>query len=193
MADESLKHLYESIEAEEPEMEHYRARLAPRLCKPRRFRFLFPFGIAATAVVALLIFLVVPRHNDFSQLTLDQIRMLAIHGSPDQISKVKELIRYSSGNARWNETLFLSLTETQGRAMQYATRGIQEDPRPEFRSAYIEFFLDNEDGHRFSMSEVESMMDREYDNTCLYLFRELVKVTRMQERYLGPLNEQDEG
>ena len=89
--------------------------------------------------------------------------------------------------------MFLTLTESGDTALQYAVRGILEDPRPEFRAAYLEYFLDAEDHHRFSMREIESMMDLEYDSTCLYLFQKLMRVTQMQEQFLGPVTGQDEG
>jgi hypothetical protein len=192
MADKSLKPLVGSIQAEDAEMERYRARLAPLLHKPERLRRLYPLGIAATAAVALLVLLAVPRPIQFSKLTLDQVHALAANRSPDAIEKAREAAQIGEGDARWNATMFLCLTENLDRAMDYAIRGIRQDPRPQFRLAYIEFLLDNTDGHRLSTGEIERLMDREYDSTCLYLFRELFRVTRLQERYLGPTADQGE-
>ncbi|NLT68386.1 MAG: hypothetical protein GXX84_17450 [Acidobacteria bacterium] len=193
MANESLNDLFEGIEATEAEMERYRARLAQRLTQPRRSRFILPVGMAAAAAFALLLFILAPRHDEFSQPTLEQVRNLAIHKSPDRISVARKLAESDQSNVRWNAIMFLTLTESGDTALQYAVRGILEDPRPEFRAAYLEYFLDAEDHHRFSMREIELMMDLEYDSTCLYLFQKLMQVTQMQEQFLGPVTGQDEG
>lgn len=193
MANESLNDLLEGIEATEAEMERYRARLAQRLIKPRRSPFCLPIGIVAAAAFALLMLFLAPRPNEFSQPTLEQLRHLALQKSPERVSLARKLAASDTRNARWNATMFLSLTESRDSAMRYALRGIREDPRPEFRSAYIEYFLDTEDRRRFSMREVETLMDREYDSTCLHLFRELMRITHMQEQFLGPAMAQDEG
>jgi hypothetical protein len=193
MADKFLKSFYADIQAEEAEMARYRARLAPRLLRPQRMRWLIPLGVTAIAATVLLILLAPAHPTPFYPLTLDQIRTMAAKGSFDMIEEARNIAQSKKSEARWNANLFLCLASRNDRVMDYAAKGIREDPRPQFRSAYIELLLDSADEHRYSTIEIESLMDREYDSTCLCLFRELFRVAGWQEHYLGPVMEQDKG
>ena len=106
-----------------------------------------------------------------------------------------ELVRQREkaiGKSWWNANMLLCLVETKDKAAGYAGRGLDEDPRPEFRAAYLEFLLDNADEHRYDAAEIESLMDRENDSICISLSLELYRVARMQEKYLGPVGEEME-
>lgn len=193
MADESLRALFGDMEAEEAEMERYRIRLAPKLGQSHRYWGLIPGRIAVAAALALAVFLTAPGRIEFSLLSMAEIHDLALRKSPDMIEKARRLVRDGKGDARWNAILFISLTETGAAGADYVTQGIREDPRPWFRSEYLELLLDRADQYRYNRSELEGWMDREYDSTCLHLFRELVRVACLQERYFGPVAEQHEG
>ena len=192
MADESLKRLLKTIETEEAEMQRYRARLAPRLRRRPRFTWLIPIGVTATAALAFLLFLAWPRQITFSPLDMDQVRAMARDSSPEVREQARTAAREGKGESRWNANMLLCLVETKDTAAGYAGRGLDEDPRPEFRAAYLEFLLDNADEHRYDAAEIESLMDRENDSICISLFRELYRVARMQEKYLGPVAEERE-
>ena len=192
MADESLKRLLKTIETEEAEMQRYRARLAPRLRRRPRFTWLIPIGVAATAALAFLLFLAWPRQITFSPLDMDQVRAMARDSSPEVREQARTAAREGKGESRWNANMLLYLVETKDKAAGHAGRGLEEDPRPEFRAAYLEFLLDNADEHRYDAAGIENLMDRENDSICISLFRELYRVARMQEKYLGPVAEERE-
>jgi hypothetical protein len=190
MADESLSDVLKTIEADEAEMQRYRARLAPKLCRRPRFYWLAPIGVAAAAAVAFWIFLAWPRQINFSPLGLDQVHVMASRSSPEILETARTLAREGKGEARWNANMLLCLVETKDRAVEYAGRGLEEDPRPEFRASYLEFLLDEADEHQYNTTEIERNMDREEDSFCITLYQELLRIARMQEQYWGPVGEE---
>jgi hypothetical protein len=142
VVDESLRDLLKTIEADEAEMQRFRARLAPKLRRRPRFYWLAPIGVAAAVAAAFWIFLAWPRQIIFSPLGLDQVRAMATRSSPEMLEKARTLAREGKGEARWNANLLLYLAETKNRAIEYADRGLEEDPRTEFRASYLELLLD---------------------------------------------------
>ena len=87
--------------------------------------------------------------------------------------------------------MLLCLVEAKKRAVEYADRGLREDPRPEFRASYLELLLDKADEHQYSTAKIERNLDREEDSTCIALYQELLRIARMQERYWGSVAETD--
>ncbi len=189
MADESLRSVLKTIEADEAEMQRYRARLAPKLRRRPHFHWLVPIGAAASAAVALWIFLAWPRQINFSPLSLDQVHAMAGKSSPEILEKARVLAREGRGEARWNANMLLCLVETKDKAVEYAGRGLEEDPRPDFRASYLEFLLDQADENQYDAAEIERNMDREEDTICIALYQELLRIARMQEQYWGPAAE----
>jgi hypothetical protein len=191
MADESLKDVLQTIEADETEMQRYRARLAPKLRRRSSFYWLAPIGVATAAAVAVWIFMVWPRQIIFSPLSLDQVHAMASKSSPEILEKARTLAGEGKGEARWNANMLLCLVETEDRVVACAGRGIEEDPRPEFRASYLELLLDRADEHQYNTTEIERNMDREEDSVCMALYQELLRIARMQERYWGPAAQEE--
>ena len=189
MANESLRDVLESIEADETEMQRYRSRLAPKLCRRPRFYWLAPIGVAAAAAMAFWIFLAWPRQINFSPLSLDQVHTMARRSSPEILEKARTLVREGKGEARWNANMLLCLVDPKDRAVEYAGRGLEEDPRPEFRASYLEFLLDQADERQYDTADIERNLDREEDSICIALYQELLRIARMQEQYWGPVAE----
>ncbi len=180
MADKSLKSSYRGIAAEEAEMARYRARLASALSRPRPRRawLLLP----ATAAAAVLLFLLPGRVDEgLSQLNLAQLQQLSTVASDTLLDKARNLATDGERPDRWNAVMLLCLHESPDLAVQYAAQGVQEDPRAEFRSFYLEYLLDHADERRYNTALIEELIDREPDVLCLRLFRQLLSVAHRHE------------
>jgi hypothetical protein len=190
MADESLKDILKTIEADEAEFQGFRTRLAPKLYQRPRSYWLPIIGVAAAAA-AFLFYLAWPRPIIFSPLSLDQVHAMASRSSPKILEKARIFAREGNGEARWNANMVLCLVETKDRSVEYASRGLAEDPRPDFRASYLEVLLDKADDHQYNPTEIERNLDREEDSTCIALYQELLRIARMQERYWGSVAEKE--
>ena len=174
MAYESLKDPYRGIEADEQEMARYRAALRP-LLRPRRSRawLLLP----AAAAVALL-WLIPAADNSIPRLDLPALQSFAAAAPERVLAKAGDLASGGEGIDRWNSIMLLCLRESGTRAVELAARGLQEDPRADFRAYYLEYLLDHADGYRYNLAMLEELMDRESDPQCLRLYREMRNITR---------------
>jgi hypothetical protein len=189
MENEPLRDILKTIEADEAELQRYRTRLGPKLRQRQRIYWRPLIGVAVTAAVTIWIFLAWPRQIIFSPLSLDQVQEMARTSSAEIVEKARILAREGKEETRWNANMLLCLVETKDRAAECAGRGLEEDPRPEFRASYLELLLDTADERQYSTTEIERSLDREGDSTCIVLYRELLRIARMQEQYWGPVAE----
>jgi len=175
MADESLKSYYREIEADEPEMARYRARLRRSITKPSRSRIWMPLAATAAAALFAAWFLITPS-VDFPQQTLDELKSFARTCPPEALQRAGELVRRPDGMNRLNAMMLLTLTDDSAKAVPIAAQGVLEDPRPEYRSYYLEYLLDHADERRYNCRMVEDLMDRETDQLCIKLYRQLFRI-----------------
>jgi hypothetical protein len=177
MADESLKSHYRDIEAGESEMVRYREGLRQKLAEPRRSKIKIWMPLAATAAAALCAaWFFMPPTADFPQQTLDELQSFALTCTPDTLQRAGELVDQPNGFNRLNAMMLLTLTDTEAKAVPIAAQGIQEDPRSDYRSYYLEYLLDHADERRYNCQIVEDLMDRETDQLCQKLYRQLFRI-----------------
>jgi len=93
--------------------------------------------------------------------------------------KAERLEQRGRGRERYNATLVLVLTQPEGKALEAAARGVVTDPRPEFRSFYLEYLLDYADSFELNAEKIEELMEDEDDEVCFDLYARLL---RMAER-----------
>ncbi len=165
------------IEATEAEMAAYRARLAQRLPGSQFSLKWKPLVLAAAA--AILIFVLVPSmdKNEFNNLDLACLESLAGSPSPEMMARAQELLQDKPSIARSNAIMFLCMTEDPANGTRLAAKGVQEDPRSEFRFFYLEYLLDKADEYSFNAARIEQLMDSESDEACLSLFKSLLRIT----------------
>lgn len=159
-------------DVDEREMARYRARLGETLASRRAPRPPIPLWAplaAAVGVVAAALVLLGPGHG-LPQRDLDEIESLAEEASPRILALARGLAEEGEGLDRWNALMLLTLTEPTERAVRFAARGVQEDPRADFRFFYLEFLLEEADEYRYNLEILESLMDRETDSRCLRLY-----------------------
>jgi hypothetical protein len=70
----------------------------------------------------------------------------------------------------------LVLTQPEGKALEAAARGVLSDPRPEFRSFYLEYLLDYADSFELNAEKIEELMEDEDDEVCFDLYARLLKM-----------------
>jgi len=164
------------IQAEEAEMERYRAGLARRFQKTQPIRRWKPVILAAAA--AVLVFVLVPGigTNEFENLELANLQLMAQGASPDMKDRARELLHGEPSFARSNARMFLCMAEDAESGIRMAAQGVQEDPRPDFRFYYLEFLLDEADEYSLDASRIESLMETEADRDCLDLYKSLLRL-----------------
>jgi hypothetical protein len=175
MADESLKSHYRQIEAGESEMSRYRDGLRHKLAEPRRSWIWMPLAATAVAAVFAAWILLTPA-VDFPQQSLEELQSFAQTCTPETLQKAGALVRRPDGFNRLNAMMLLTLTDEDARAVPIAAQGVQEDPRSEYRSYYLEYLLDHADERRYNCRMVEDLMDRETDQLCIKLYRQLFHI-----------------
>jgi hypothetical protein len=175
MADEPVKNRHRLPDVDEREMARYRSRLEASLAAERTPRRPIPLWAPLAAAVGVIAaaFLLLGPDPGLPKRDLEEIRALAGEASPRLLALARTLTEEGEGLDRWNATMILCLTEPPGSAVRYAARGLQEDPRAEFRFFYLEYLLDNADGYRYNPDLLEALMDRETDSRCLRLYGRL--------------------
>lgn len=181
MANEpELKKYYANIRAHEEEMARYRARLAGPLARKRprasRLNHVW-FGIAVTAAIILAFLLLPARKTIFPQKRLVEIEALVDSGDTGELSQLAlQQMNTAQGTERLNAMMVLCLTQPAGEAVRVAAAGALADPRPRFRSFYLEYLLDFADEYQLNTALIEERMDSETDKECLYLYGRLLKL-----------------
>lgn len=178
-----LKALFEDIEAEPGELQAYRSRLAENLGEGRAKRPWIPFLLPLLAF-CLLAALYLGRPNE-SQPQLSwsnrgpaEVVNLA-ESDPQTFREAaqKVLRKDHKSEAYYNAITVLAATSSDEEAVQYAARGLLEDPRPEYRYYYLEYILENADEYRWNREKVEALMDQENDPEVIQLYHDLLDLT----------------
>ncbi len=175
-----LKQLFEGMEPSEQELAAYRSRLAATLeSRSRRTRgwvWLWAGG-PLLASLAVIVWLVSTPHG-LPQRTLEELRTLVTVTSDLEGLRetAQRLEKSATGLDRHNATMMLCLTQPDGEALQAAASGVVSDPRPEFRSFYLEYLLDHAEAFELNPDRVEELMEAEEDALCLDLYARLLSL-----------------
>jgi len=187
----NLKHCYRDIDAKADEVERYRAELAARLSAQhnddnphvspptvhslRSRLWTKHLAMAATLVFCMIGFIGYLSMPEFPQQEFDEIQ--ALLASSDLVSLQQRALRQNEGSSMnaLNANMILSLTQDTEQAIEGAFRGLEFDPRPEFRREYLELLLDRSEEVIFNANYLEGPMEQERDEVCLMLYRLLLK------------------
>ena len=175
MANEPLKELYKTIRTDEREMAVYRAGLGRELSKSRQ-QSLWRGWLVAVPVALVLLLVFVPRQQALPEGTPEQLKdWVMTQTSPDTVRE--RAIKAFAGSdplKRSNAALILCLLGPESQGIAIASELLPNEPRPDFRSFYLEYLLDHADEYRFNMARIENLMDDEADPLCLSLYRKLL-------------------
>jgi len=179
-----LKRLFAGLEPSEQELAVYRSKLAATLeaRSPRRRRvwvWLAAGGPLLASLAAVVWFFSAPPSLD--ERTLEEVQALVTLASDHEAlrRRAERLEQRGRGRERYNATMVLVLTQPEGKALEAAARGVVTDPRPEFRSFYLEYLLDYADSFELNAEKIEELMEDEDDEVCFDLYARLL---RMAER-----------
>ena len=154
-----LRHCYGDIEAKAEEVARYRARLAerisaqhdedsfrvrpPTLQNPRSRLSTAHLALAAALVIGTIGFIGYLSMPEFPQQEFDEIRATIANSEPTSLQQ--RALRQNEGSSlnALNANMIVSLTQDAEQAIAAAFRGLEFDPRPEFRREYLELLLDS--------------------------------------------------
>lgn len=180
-SEHELKQLFEGMEPSEQELAGYRSRLAATLeSRSRRlwrgWVWLAAGGPLLASLAAVVWFLSVPQ--SLSERTLQEVQALVASTSDvEELRRRAELLeRRGQGLDRHNATMVLCMTQPEGKALEAAARGVVSDPRPEFRSFYLEYLLDYAESFELNAERIEELMDDEEDELCFDLYARLLRL-----------------
>ena len=173
-----LRKSIRAIEADQPEMDRYRKQLAGNLAK-RQTPFSWSFWLKAIPVTALglAVFFVFYSPQDFSHKSIEELQQLVATTSDlPELRRKAEAYSLENGSLdALNANFVLSLTQSGENGLVAAAKGLEIDPRSEFRQVYLEQLLDSVDRYRFNSDVIEHLMEKETDKTCLRLYRHLLR------------------
>lgn len=177
MADErQLNHLYEGMEASEAEMAVYRRGLGDRLLEQRSWRdYLSWWQLLLAPALALLLWVAFPPEKAptwYQSSSLEALLAGAEEVAASQLrSQAEQAFQREEGQAAANARALLILTmEREGAAIDLASEGLEQEPRPEFRRFYLEWLLDRFDHYQWNTARYEALMEQEDDPVCLSLY-----------------------
>ena len=181
MADQSeLKSYFKSIAAEPAEMARYRGHLSQLLAEKTASRPFFRWSWAwlpLTVALAALVYLT-PWRQTMPRGDIEQIRSwVAAYPNPGKLKQsAGSVARRGAGLDKLNALMVLCLVKPAGEAIQEAELGALEDPRPSFRSFYLEYLLDYGDEYQINSALIESRLDKEPDRLCRALYYQLLRL-----------------
>ena len=177
-----LKNMHRHIEADEAEMAVYRNALGAHLkqtAQPRAFAWWW-FALPTAAALALIAVLsLYPRQQPEWLLDQTPEQLLSRIDASDQafIDQAHGAFSENYGIAQANARLLVMHFADEAKAMKLAYEGINKDPRPDFRSFYLEWMLDRADSYVWNQEVVESLMEKEDDPLCLALYNDFLDIT----------------
>lgn len=173
MAD-SLKDLYSNTEPDDQELHLLRAGLRQKLPPQPRpvFSLWLPAaGLLTAAAIVFVLFMPQPGQDD--PFFLSELQVMVAHHPNDALA-MADRWQEKDGLHRLDAMMIRVLSAPEGDAPKIAAEAILEEPRPEFRTAYLEYLLDHADEFIFDPTVVETLIDRETDPVNIKLFQTLL-------------------
>lgn len=201
MADQRLNPIYADIEVSDEELLRNRQQLmanlaeqkaaeqeqAPTANNKRHYLKAFIYwGPLAAAATIFAVTLMLNTNPGFDANNLEDLeRFVAKHGDHQQLfAQVEALKTSDQPRRRLNALAVMSMLGTDDENQIASAQGLVEDPRPEFRAYYLEYLLDYADEAIYSIDYIESLIEREEDDECLYLLGRLLKLALMNQSIL---------